>query len=288
MPPLGPGDVLIQTVVGAVSVGAELSLYRGVARAVSPPRHPLMTGYENVGIVARVGREVRRFSGGERVVASYGHRTHGVLAEERPIPVPDDVPDELALLAILTCDVAKGIRKVSPEPEEPVLVAGAGGIGLLTLFVLTAYGVAHVDVIEPREERRAIARGLGARAAATPDDARDLGSYLVGLECSASAAAFATLQERMRTRGRLCVLSDPGADLLTLGPAFYEKELLVVGSNDGWDYHEHARWFFDVVRRGGSRLGRIFELKTDFERLPQLFERMATGDVSPVKVLVRY
>lgn len=90
---------------------------------------------------------MRRFSGGERVVASYGHRTHGVVPEEKPIPVPDGVPDDLALLAILTCDVAKGIRKLSPGPEEPVLVTGAGGIELLALYVLTAYGVGRVDVI---------------------------------------------------------------------------------------------------------------------------------------------
>jgi alcohol dehydrogenase len=70
------------------------------------------------------------------------------------VEVPEDVSDGLALLAILSCDVAKGIRKVAPSPEEPVLVTGAGAIGLLTVFVLRAYGTRNVDVVEPLAQRR--------------------------------------------------------------------------------------------------------------------------------------
>jgi len=288
VPQPGPGEVLIRTLTGAVSVGTELPLYRGIARTGSGTRYPLMTGYENVGTVVGVGSGVGRFSGGERVVASYGHRTHGVVAEEQPIPVPDDIPDELALLAILTCDVAKGIRKVSPEPEEPVLVTGGGGIGLLALYVLKAYGVGRVDMIEPSEERRVLARTLGAGRTAAPEEAKTLEAYPVGLECSANAAAFALLQARMRAGGRICVLSDGNVEPLVLTPAFHEKELSVVGSSDGWDYHEHARWFFDAVRGDRPPLESLFGLHTGFDDLAHTFERMATGGVSPVKVLVRY
>lgn len=286
-PRLGSKGVLIKTLAGAVSVGTELPLYRGVARTAYPLRYPLMTAYENIGTVVGVGRGVRRFSGGERVVASYGHRTYGVLPEGRPIPVPDDIPDELALLAILTCDVAKGVRKLAPKPEEEALVTGGGAIGLLTLFVLQAYGVRNVDLIEPRAERRALARELGARRVVAPEEAETLGHYPFGLECSASAAAFALLQERMQAEGRICILSDGNVEPLTLTPAFHAKQLSVVGSSDGWDYQEHARWFFDVAH-GGPHLERVFGLETGFDELPQTFERMATGEVSPVKVLVRY
>jgi alcohol dehydrogenase len=97
------------------------------------------------------------------------------------------------------------------------------------------------------------------------------------------------LQEKMSPAGRICTLSDDNVEPLALTPAFHEKEFSVVGSSDGWDYQEHARWFFDAVGRDeGPRLGRIFELEAGFDELPHLFGRMAAGEVSPVKVLVRY
>lgn len=162
MPPLHSREVLVRTEAGSISVGSELPLYRGEARSGPSARYPLMTGYENVGTVVRCGEDVTSVRPGERVFASYGHSTHGVLLEEKVVGVPRDVSDALALLAILSCDVAKGIRTVSPRAEETVLVAGAGAIGLLAVFVLRAYGIRAVDVIEPVRDRRALAGGAGS------------------------------------------------------------------------------------------------------------------------------
>jgi hypothetical protein len=35
-----------------------------------------------------------------------------------------------------------------------------------------------------------------------------------------------------------------------------------VGSSDGWDYQEHARWYFDVVRGHSYNLEQIFNYHT--------------------------
>ena len=287
LPPLSSGEVLIRTDAGSISVGSELPLYRGDDRSVSPIRYPRMTGYENVGTVVGCGDGVRSVRLGQRVFASYGHRTHGVLPEEKVVEVPEDVSDGLALLAILSCDVAKGIRKVAPSPEEPVLVTGAGAIGLLTVFVLRAYGTRNVDVVEPLAQRRTLAGRLGARGA-VDREASLPGGYAVALECSGRDGAFSLLQRSLRTGGRLCVLSDGNIEPLVLRPEFHEKELAVVGSSDGWDYREHARWFFDVVRGSGTSLEEIFDLRVEAEDLPRTFEGLSNGMVRPVKVLVDY
>ena len=287
LPALRSGEVLVRTEAGSISVGSELPLYRGDAGSGSPARYPLMTGYENVGTVVGCGDDVGSVRPGHRVFASYGHRTHGVLREEKVVKVPPDVSDAPALLAILSCDVAKGIRKVAPRPEEPVLVAGAGAIGLLTVFVLRAYGVRVVDVIEPAGDRRALAERLGARSAVAPQ-ALVTDEYSAAFECSGRDAAFSVLQRRLGLDGRLCVLSDGNVEPLVLRPEFHEKELAVVGSSDGWDYREHARWYFDVVRESGTGLGGIFDLRVDAEELPRTFEDLANGKVRPVKILVNY
>src|SRR5260370_34084576 len=165
LPPLQPHEVLIQTTTGAISIGSELPLYCGTARSTEPIRYPRMTGYESAGVVIGCGSNVKRFQVGDRVIAFYGHRTHSMVSAAKAIAVPDNVPDALALLSILTFDVSKGIRKVDPQPDESVLITGAGTIGLLTTFMLKAFGVQIIDIVEARAERRTMALQLGARIA---------------------------------------------------------------------------------------------------------------------------
>ncbi len=287
LPPPGPDEVLVETIAGAISIGSELPQYRGTARSSRPMAYPKMTGYENVSRVLACGSAVTQVREGDRIVAFYGHRTHAILAEARAILVPQAISDELALLAILTCDVAKGIRKVNPKPDEAVLVTGAGAIGLMTVFMLKAMGVQRADVVEPRAERRRLAERIGAHAAFPPEQPPEQ-SYSVGIECSSRDAAFRLLQERMARGGRVCILADGNIEPLALAPAFHEKELLVVGSSDGEDYPAHARWYFEVVQEDSRGLEQLFDYRTTAEALPQTFERLATGETAPVKVLVQY
>jgi alcohol dehydrogenase len=288
LPPLQPDEALVRTVAGAVSVGTELPQYTGAERVVVPRRYPRMTGYEGVGVVIERGAAAQGLEIGDRVVAFYGHRTLGVLPARKAIKVPDGISDALAVLVILTCDVVKEIRKLALTPEEPALVTGGGAIGLLTLWALRVYGVPVVDVVEPRAERRALALRLGARRAVASAEPLEQALYAAGFECSARDAAFALLQDRMRAGGRICVLADGNVEPLTLAPAFHTKELTVIGSSDGWDYQQHARWYFEQVKGGMPALEALFDEQVTAAELPETFARMARGERTPVKVLVRY
>jgi alcohol dehydrogenase len=293
IPLLGAHDVLIATRAGAVSIGSELPLYLGTARSSKPVAYPRMTGYESVGVVLACGLEVEHVRLGARVVSFYGHRTHAIVDESKVIPVPDDSTDALALLAILTCDVAKGVRKLTPLPEEDILITGAGAMGLFTLFILKAYGCANVDVVEPRRERHALATQLGARRVMAPEASLNSGvSYAAGFECSSRNDAFSLLQARLRKEGRICVIADGNLESLTLTPAFHEKELRIVATSDGWDYHQHAAWYFDYVRRHTTALAEVFQEEMTRDALPQWFARQAdrveAGEPDAVKPLVRY
>jgi len=174
-------------------------------------------------------------------------------------------------------------------------VTGAGTIGLLAVWTLRALGVMRVGVVEPIQARRALARRLGARDVAAPDAsgmsaAPGVGAdgYDLGVECSSRADAFALLQGRMCHGGRICVLADGNIEPLALAPAFHERELTVSGSSDGWDYPAHAAWFFQAARAAAPDLERICDYETTPAELPATFERMASGDLVPIKVFVRY
>ena len=231
---LQPDEVLIQTTAGAISIGSELPIYSGTARSTEPIRYPHMTGYESAGIVIARGSDVQRLQVGDRVIAFYGHRTHAIIPEAKAIAVPDNVPDALALLSILTCDVSKGIRKVAPQPDESVLITGAGTIGLLTIFMLIAFGVQKIDVVESRVERRTLALQLAANMAMPLQEINTRSEmYPIAFECSSNNRAFELLQRKMQPEGRICILSDGNIEPLTLTPTFHEKELMIVGSSDG-------------------------------------------------------
>jgi alcohol dehydrogenase len=288
LPAPGPHEILVQTTAGAVSVGTELPQYMGTEREIAARGYPRMTGYESLGTVVACGSEVTSVEPGDRVVAFYGHRTSALIPEPKAIRVPAGVSDALALLVILTCDVAKGVRKLSPRPDQPALVSGAGAIGLLTLWVLRAYGVREVDVVEPLAGRRELALRLGARRAvalASPDLAD---AYPIGFECSSRQDGFALLQQRAAASGKLCVLADGNVEPLILTPSFHAKELAIVASSDGWDYQQHARWYFEQVRDGVPELEALFEARVPSEDLAALFERMASREAMPVKAFVQY
>ncbi len=288
LPEIGPHEVLVETLAGAISVGTELPHYLGTSRGFTH-RYPAMTGYESVARVRQCGVSVESLESGDRIVSFYGHRTHAVIPANRAIRVPDGISDEIAILAILSCDVAKGVRKLNPPPSDPVLVTGAGAIGLLTLWVLQQYGVESVDLVEPQSDRRELARHMGARHVFDPSNPGAIGSdYAFGIECSSRDAAFALLQRSVRLDGAICILADGNLEPLTLTSDFHRKELHVVGSSDGWDYQAHAAWFFARPTDTLTSLGDLFQWRVTVDQLEQTFQRLVTADVWPVKVFVRY
>jgi alcohol dehydrogenase len=278
-------EVLVKTLYGAVSIGTELPLYTGTSRSSGPVRYPKMTGYESYGVVEAVGSNIQDFQIGDKVVSFYGHRTHALVKASKLIRVPTNLSPQLALLAILSCDVKKGISKLTLHPNESILITGAGAIGLLTLFTLKALGIQNIDVIEPQKHRRELALMLGARSVFDADTL-PLQSYDAGVECSSRNTAFATLQTCLKQSGQICILADGNLEPLVLTPDFHEKELSVVGSSDGADYQNHAAWFYMLQTL--EKLERLFDLETTFADLPKTFDALATKEVSALKILVDY
>ena len=289
LPEPGPEEMVIETTSSAISIGSELPKYLGTSRTAAPLYYPHMTGYESVGRVAQCGTAVRDFRVGDRVIAFYGHRTHAVVPASSVVSVPDESSDALALLAILSCDVAKGVRTLAPLPEQPIAICGAGAIGLLTLFMLTALGCYQVDVIEPLLRRRNLAYQLGARSVFTPDELMDRSEdYALGFECSSTDHAFSLLQQLLQPYGQICVLADGNLEPLILTPAFHHKELRIVGSSDGWDYRAHASWYFHTVRQRFFPLEALFDCRVHAKDLAATFAGLANKELACTKVLVQY
>ena len=141
------------------------------------------------------------------------------------VPVPDDLPaDELIWAEPLAVAIHAVRRAALSSALGPVLVVGAGSVGLCVLAVARAAGAQHPTVVEPRPDRLAAAARLGALGL-TPDElATSQGAFEVVIDTSGSTAALQVPVTLLQPGGRLVLvgLGDhdvpwplPAADLLT-------------------------------------------------------------------------
>jgi threonine dehydrogenase-like Zn-dependent dehydrogenase len=164
-------------------------------------------------------------------------------------PVPDSLPDEVAVLVEPLACAVHAARRVPINPGASVLVIGAGTVGLLTLLALrklTAAGEVHVIAKHRHQADRA--RELGAtQVISTEGTARalrrstgalliepELGEgYLLGgidfaFECTGGPAGLNTALRSLRAGGTV-VASGMPAGTVDLTPLWY-RELHLVGA----------------------------------------------------------
>ena len=159
-------------------------------------------GHELVGEVLALGPGVERFRPGDRVAVPHhvacgqcrfcetGNETmcetfrenlldpggfaDAIVVRRRATEqaahrVPDHVADEAAVFMEPAACVLRGVRRSGLDTDGVAVILGAGSMGLLHLLVIrAALAEAAVIVIDPVDERRAMAARLGASATAVP------------------------------------------------------------------------------------------------------------------------
>ncbi len=130
-----------------------------------------------------------------------GYHTDGAFAEYMLIParavrrgnlfkLPGGIPMEVApLLEPMACCIngqhemglgageARCEREREESKPEPLVIFGAGPIGLLHLMLARARGVAPITVVEPRANRREWATRFGAEATCPPEAFDAVGEF---------------------------------------------------------------------------------------------------------------
>ncbi|MFI9273370.1 zinc-binding dehydrogenase [Kitasatospora sp. NPDC052896] len=269
VPPLGPGDVLVQVRLATVC-GSDRHTVSG--RRVQPC--PSVLGHETVGeIVAFGAGGARAVDGqelrlGQRIIWSVtlpcgtcdrctagitakchtvrkagheswdsswglsgGYARHVLLPAGMPIAAVDDaLPDALAApAACATATVMAVTERATPMAGKRVVVVGAGMLGLTAVAAAATAGARSVTAVDPDAERRALAERFGATDVRPTMPTTE--PFDVLLEFSGSSAA---LQEGLRTLDVQGVAVLAGAVLpdapVALAPeAVVRRHLSVVG-----------------------------------------------------------
>ncbi|NMO17860.1 NADPH:quinone oxidoreductase family protein [Pyxidicoccus fallax] len=166
-PPVpGAGDVLIQVHAAGLNY-SELPLRAGRLPGAPPP--PFVPGFEAAGVVREVGQEVTHLKPGARVVAMLpGQGTFAELAVAPAAlvtPIPDALPFEKAVALLSQAPAALAGLRVAGQlkkGEAVFIPAAAGGVGSFMVQLAKALGAGRVIAGASTEEKRALARRLGA------------------------------------------------------------------------------------------------------------------------------
>lgn len=224
------------------------------------------------------------------------HATFALARRRNAVVIPDDIDPVSA--APLGCSVQTGVGTVlnalTPRPEDPVVVFGAGAVGLSAVMGAHIAGCRTVVAVDPVAERRTLASELGATATVDPTDG-DVAERIVGLTAGGAQAAvdttalpdvLATALGVLRSRGRLAVvgLGTPVAPLpvgLIMG-----KGLTVRGVVEGdSEPQTFIPYLVDLVRRGDLPVERMVT-RYEFSEFGRAWEAARTSaTVKPVLVM---
>jgi len=194
VPEVGDGEVLIKVAACGVC-GTDIK--KIFHRYVEPPQ---ILGHELAGTVVAVGRGVRKWRLGDRVMSFHHipcgtcfycqnrlfsqckqYKTTGLtggftpngggfgqyvkampwVAERGIVALPDDVSFEQATFIEPINTIVKAVQKARVQADETVLIIGCGPIGLQLLMVAKTAG-ARIYTSDPMATRRAKSLALGA------------------------------------------------------------------------------------------------------------------------------
>ncbi|MGH3258394.1 MAG: alcohol dehydrogenase catalytic domain-containing protein [Streptosporangiaceae bacterium] len=170
--------------------------------------------------------------------AAIGDTVDGAFAEFVAVPavnayrLPDHVDAQYGAMAEPLACAVHGMRRLRPVFGDPVVVIGAGTMGLLLLRLLLQAGAGPVAVVDRVAERLEVARKLGADRAVTNADALDGARFEVAVDATGVPEAIETAIGLLDRGGRMLVFGVSTTEAMIRVSPFrvYNDELTITGS----------------------------------------------------------
>jgi hypothetical protein len=298
---LGPGEVHVRALFGAVSRGTERLVLAGRVpeSEFERMRAPFMAGSFPFPVkygYATVGRVEAGPAGlkGQTVFSLHPHQTVFNLSAASVVAVPDTVPPARAVLAANMETALNAVWDGAPGPADRIAVVGAGVVGALIGYLCGRLPGASVTLVDIDASRASLASALGVGFSA-PDSA--LGDCDLVIHASGTAPGLATALKLAGDEASVVEASWYGAGDVTapLGGAFHSRRLRLISSQVGKVAPSHrARWAH------GRRLAAALELLADarldallsppvaFRDLPAKLPDILAADSGVICPLIQY
>jgi threonine dehydrogenase-like Zn-dependent dehydrogenase len=203
----GPGEVLVKTLACGIC-GSDLHMYKHCDHALSSfkraglpfsfdPTKGLVFGHEYCAEILDYGPGTEKtLKTGTRVCSmpmvinppvvetigysnAYpgGYGEYMILQEAMMMPVPGDLPSNIAALTEPMAVAVHAVARASLQGDEVPVVIGCGPIGLAIILALKARGIGPVIASDFSAGRRALAEKMGADIVLNPADGSPYDSW---------------------------------------------------------------------------------------------------------------
>ncbi len=173
------GEVLVHTILSAISPGTELLVYRnqapkGMAADATIEalegefEYPFKYGYSAVGEVIQLGDQVDKKWLGKKVFAFNPHESHFIAQMDQLHPLPEKISPELAVFLPNMETAVNFIMDGRPLIGERVAIFGQGIVGLLTTALLAKFPLTELVTVDAHQNRRLASISSGATASFDP------------------------------------------------------------------------------------------------------------------------
>jgi 2-desacetyl-2-hydroxyethyl bacteriochlorophyllide A dehydrogenase len=256
VPPPAFGQVLVQSLISAVSPGTEMLIYRGQAPEDLPKDEtiaalaggftfPLKYGYAVVGRVVALGRGVAPDWQNRLVFAFQPHQSRFLATPDSLLPLPDGLAPEDAVFFPNMETAVTFLLDGQPLAGEQVAVFGQGIVGLLLTALLARWPLASLVTLDLHPRRRLLSESLGAHASLDPggsDTHQQLMAHLQGggpypgadltYEISGNPEALGQAIAATGFNGRVVIGSWYGRKMthLALGGRFHRSRVQLISS----------------------------------------------------------
>jgi 2-desacetyl-2-hydroxyethyl bacteriochlorophyllide A dehydrogenase len=315
IPVLAPDQVLVETIVSAISPGTEMLVYRGqfpkmavdanIEGLGSEFQYPLAYGYACVGRVVELGKLVDHAWDGRLVFSFQPHTTHFVANPSSLFPIPYSLPPEAACFLPNTETAVNLVQDAAPILGERVLVFGQGIIGLLTSALLAEFPLECLICVDPFPRRRsaAVIQGVSAALDPTAADFRAQADSLLKsgadltFELSGAPAALNEAIELTAFSGRIVVGSWYGEKRceLNLGGSFHRSRIRLISSQVSTIAPElSGRWDkprrFDVAWKALERIRpeRWITQRFPLEKAAEAYQLLDENPQETIQVIFEY
>ena len=316
LPSPGKNQILVKTVLSAISPGTEMLFYRGEfpdgldvdssQTALGGEFHyPLKYGYAAVGRVVQAGTALRADWENRLVCAFHPHESHFLATPDELIPVPEDIAAEEAVFLPNMETAVNFIMDGRPLIGEHVTVFGQGIVGLLTTTLLAQFPLSSLVTFDRYPLRRQASLQMGAHASLDPasEDAfrqlsalqpegADLVYELSGapqtLDQAIAAAGFA---------GRVVIGSWYGQKkaALDLGGRFHRSRIRLVSSqvstidpefSGRWDNSRRFTLAWEMLRK--VKPSRFITQRQPLERADEAYRLLDQNPEEAIQVVFTY